>query len=350
MKLGIIGKPQSGKTTVFNAAAGQEVTVGDFSKAIHRAQIKVPDARVDRLAEIVNPKKITYAEIELLDAPGLTGQGKDAGAVEISADLRGVDAFIMVIDAFAEGARPKVDMRNLSDEMILLDAAHIESVLDKKTRKRQLSGDKSEERVIEVLTRCREALERETPIIEIGLSDEEHKLIRGFTFLTQKPLLVAVNIAENDIPRAAEIGSEYADIVSPGRREVAVLCGKIEMELVGLDATDRTAFLKDLGIAEPAMDQVIQKSYALLGLISFLTQGEKEVRAWTIPRGYTAQRAGSVIHSDIERGFIRAEVITYEDFVSLQTSAAIKAAGKMRLEGKEYVVADGDVILFRFNV
>lgn len=350
MKLGIIGKPQAGKTTVFNAAAGQEVAVGDFSKAIHRAQIKVPDPRVDRLAQIVNPKKITYAEIELLDAPGLTGQGKEAGAVEIGADLRGADALIMVVDAFSSGARPKIDMQNLIDEMILLDAAHIESILDKKTRKRQLSGDKSEERIIDVLSRCRAALEQETPIIELGLSEEEHKLIRGFTFLTQKPLLVAINIAEEDIPRAEQISAEYASVVSAGRREVAVLCGKIEMELVGLDAADRTAFLNDLGIAAPAMDQVIQKSYALLGLISFLTQGEKEVRAWTIPRGYSAPRAGSVIHSDIERGFIRAEVITYEDFVALQTPAAIKAAGKMRLEGKEYVVADGDVILFRFNV
>ena len=350
MRLGILGKPQSGKTTVFNAAAGQEVAVGDFSKAIHRAQIKVPDPRVDRLAELVNPKKITYAEIELFDAPGLSGQGKDAGSVEISADLRGADAFLMVVDAFTPGSRPKADMQSLIDEMILLDAAHIESILDKKTRKRQLSGDKSEEKLIEALKTCLESLEREKPIIEIGLAEEDAKSIRGFTFLTQKPLLVAVNIAEDDIARADEIASEYDDIVSPGKREVAVLCGKIEMELVGLDDTDRAAFLNDLGITQPAMDQVIQKSYALLGLISFLTQGEKEVRAWTIPRGFSAQRAGSAIHSDIERGFIRAEVIAYDDFVELQTPAAIKAAGKMRLEGKDYIVADGDVILFRFNV
>ncbi|MCB2231122.1 YchF family ATPase [bacterium] len=350
MRLGIIGKPQSGKTTVFNAAAGQEVAVGDFSKAVHRAQIKVPDSRVDKLAEIVNPRKITYAEIELFDAPGLSGQGKDSGSVEISADLRGADALIMVVDAFSADARPKADMQNLIDEMILLDASHIESLLDKKTRKRQLSGDKSEERLIEILQRCQQALEQETPIIEIGLADEEHKLIRGFTFLTEKPLLVAVNIGEDLIPRADEIAASYADIVSPGKREVAVLCGKIEMELVGLDDADRAAFLNDLGITAPAMDVVIQKSYALLGLISFLTQGEKEVRAWTIPRGFSAQRAGSAIHSDIERGFIRAEVITYDDFVELQTPAAIKAAGKMRLEGKDYIVADGDVILFRFNV
>jgi ribosome-binding ATPase YchF (GTP1/OBG family) len=159
-----------------------------------------------------------------------------------------------------------------------------------------------------------------------------------------------VNIAEDDLGRIDELSAEYAEFVSAGKREVVLLCGKIEMELVDLDDNDRADFMRDLGIAAPAMEQVIQKSYALLGLISFLTQGEKEVRAWTIPRGYNAQHAGGVIHSDIERGFIRAEVITYDDFIEYQTPAALKAAGKMRLEGKEYVVLDGDVMLFRFNV
>jgi len=346
----MLGKPQSGKTTVFNAAANQQVAVGDFSKAVHRAQVKVPDERVDKLAELVNPKKITYAEIELLDAPGLTGKGKDSAQAEISADMKNADAFMMVVDAFSPEARPKADVQSLVDEMILLDAAHIESLVDKKNRKAQLTGDKSEQRVIEILNRCAESLENERPISAMALADDEAKLIRGYQFLSQKPLLIVLNIGEDDISRAEQILTEYSEFVSPGKREVAVMCGAMEMELVALEDEDKQAFMDDLGIKAPALDLVIQKSYALLGLISFLTQGEKEVRAWTVPRGATAQQAGGAIHTDIERGFIRAEVIVYEDFIELKTPAAIKAAGKQRLEGKDYIVKDGDVILFRFNV
>ena len=257
---------------------------------------------------------------------------------------------MMVVDAFSADSRPKADVQSLVDEMILLDAAHIESLVEKKARKANLTGDKSEQRVIDILARCAQALDSEKPIIEIELPDDDAKLIRGYQFLTQKPLLIVLNIGEDDIPRADEILNEYSEFVSPGRREVAVMCGSIEMELVALDDEDKLAFMADLGIKKPALDLVIQKSYALLGLISFLTQGEKEVRAWTIEKGSTAQQAGGAIHSDIERGFIRAEVVAYEDFIEHKTPAALKAAGKQRLEGKEYIVADGDVILFRFNV
>jgi hypothetical protein len=350
MRLAILGKPQSGKTTVFNAAAGQQVAVGDFSKAVHRAQVKVPDDRVDKLTELVNPKKTTYAEFELLDAPGLTGKGKESGKVEISADMKNADAFMLVVDAFSADSRPKADVQSLIDEIILVDNAHIETLIGKKARKANLTGDKSEQKVIDVLQHCLEALEAEKPIIELDLTEDDARLIRGFQFLSQKPLLIVLNVAEDTIPQAETILAEYADFVSPGRREVAVVCGSIEMELVTLDPADKAAFMADLGIKKPALDLVIQKSYALLGLISYLTQGEKEVRAWTIPRGSTAQQAGGVIHSDIERGFIRAEVVAYDDFIQYQTPAALKAAGKQRLEGKEYIVADGDVILFRFNV
>ncbi|MEE8577936.1 MAG: DUF933 domain-containing protein, partial [candidate division Zixibacteria bacterium] len=210
--------------------------------------------------------------------------------------------------------------------------------------------DKSEQRVIEVLKRCYESLENEKSLIELELPEDESKLIRGFNFLSAKPILIALNIAEDDISRSDELLSEHSGFVRSGTRELAVLCGKIEMELVALDGDERAEFMADLGIGQAAMEQVIGKSYSLLGLISFLTQGEKEVRAWTIRQGATAQKAGGAIHSDIERGFIRAEVITYDDFIELKSEAAAKSAGKMRLEGKNYVVCDGDVILFRFNV
>jgi hypothetical protein len=350
MKLGIIGKPQSGKTTVFNAASGQQEAVGDYSQALHRAVIKVPDERIDCLAELVSPKKTTYAEIEFLDAPGFTGKGKESGAVEISQEVHQMDALVLVVGAFAPNAAPEKDVTDLIDEMTLGDQLAIESNIEKKGRKAKLTGDKSGMHEIELLQRCQKTLEDGTLLIDAELTADEEKSLRGFTFLTQKPLLIVVNISEDDIGKADEIRDRFSKFVAAGKRDVAVVCGKIEMELVTLNEEERKPFLEELGITTPAVEQVIQKSYALLGMISFLTAGEPEVRAWTIRKGTNAQKAAGVIHSDIERGFIRAEVVAYEDYIALKTPAAIKAAGKSRLEGKEYVMQDGDVVLFRFNV
>ncbi len=350
MKLGIIGKPQSGKTTVFNAASGQQEAVGDYSQALHRAVIKVPDERIDRLAELVSPKKITYAEIEFLDAPGFSGKGKESGSVEISQEVHQMEALILVVGAFAPNAAPARDVTDLIDEMMLADQLAIENNIEKKGRKAKLTGDKSGMQEIELLQRCQKVLESGTLLIDADLTADEEKSLRGFTFLTQKPLLIVVNISEDNIDRADQIREEFSKFVVPGKRDVAVVCGKIEMELVTLSDEERKPFLEELGIATPAVEQVVQKSYSLLGLISFLTAGEPEVRAWTIRKGTNAQKAAGVIHSDIERGFIRAEVVAYDDYISLKTPAAMKAAGKSRLEGKEYIMQDGDVVLFRFNV
>ncbi|HOD66515.1 MAG TPA: DUF933 domain-containing protein [candidate division Zixibacteria bacterium] len=350
MKLGIIGKPQAGKTTIFNAASGQQEAVGDFSQAAHRAIIKVPDPRLAVLAEIEDPKKITPAEIEFLDAPGFTGKGKEAGAVEISQEVRLMEALILVVDAFSPDAAPERDLRNLTEEMILSDLSIVEGNLDKKGRKMKLTGDKSATHDLELLETCRAQLEGEQPLIDLDMAEEDLKALRGYSFLTLKPLLIAVNIAEDALDRAGAMREGYAGLAAPGKRDVAVVCGRIEAELAALPEIERAAFLADLGIATPAVDQVIRKSYDLLGLISFLTAAKPEVRAWTIRAGTTAQRAAGVIHSDIERGFIRAEVTRFEDYARYRTPAALKAAGKTRLEGKDYVVQDGDVILFRFNV
>lgn len=350
MRLGIIGKPQSGKTTVFNAAAGQHVAVGDYSKATHRAIVKVPDPRLAELSEFIQPKKITPAEIEFVDSVGLSGKGKSSGEIEVSPELRLADAFLLVVDAFNAEAEPRKDIQDLVDEMILSDQVLIERNLEKKERKTKLTGDKSGRREIGLLKQCLEHLEQEKPLINVGLDADEQKILRGYSFLSMKPLLVVININEDDLSRAEEIEKTYNDFVDMGKREIAVSCGKVEMELVELEPDDRQQFLAELGIARPAVDLIVQKSYRLLGLISYLTAAEPEVRAWTIKIGDSAQKAAGVIHSDIERGFIRAEVTAYDDFVEYQTSAALKAAGKTRLEGKEYVVKDGDVILFRFNV
>ncbi len=349
MKLGILGAPQSGKTTIFNAASGQSEAVGDFSQATHRAVIKVPDNRLQELAALVNPKKITPAEIEFLDAPGLAGKEK-SGSVEFSAELRQMDTFIIVLNAFSSDANPEKEIRGLLEEMIILDQLLIESNLEKKQRKAKLTGDKAEQREVELLQKLLTHLQSEKPLIDLDISDEELKPVRGFQFLSLKPLLIVLNISEESLPKSQEIYDKHKHHVVPGKRELAVVCGKIEMELVTLAEDERKEFMKDLGITAPAMDQVVQKSYTLLGLISFLTAGEPEVRAWTIRRGTIAQKAAGVIHSDIERGFIRAEVTGYKDYIEYKTPAALKAAGKTRLEGKEYVVQDGDVVMFRFNV
>ncbi len=350
MKLGIIGKPQCGKTTIFNAAAGKSEAVGDFSQASHRAVIKITDPRVDFLAEIVQPRKITYAEIEFLDAPGLTGKGKDAGTLEISPELRLMDALILVVDAFSPNADPERFIPRLIDELILADLSVVENNIDKKSKKLKLTGDKSLSGELELLETCRRMLESEQPLIDLELSHTDEKCLRGYTFLSRKPLLIVLNISEDDLPRADEIRHRHAGLISPYKKDLVVICGSIEAELVSLDEEERRAFMADLDITEPAVDQVIKKAYALIGLVSFLTYGKPEARAWTIRKGTTAQKAAGAIHSDIEKGFIRAEVISYDDFVEHRTPAALKAAGKLRLEGKDYVVQDGDIILFRFNV
>ncbi len=350
MKLGIIGKPQSGKTTVFNAASGQQEAVGDFSKATHRAIIKVPDERLEKLAELVNPKKITYAEIEFLDAPGFSGKGKESTELEISSDLRQMDALMLVLDAFSPEANPKADMQDIVDEMILADQVMIETNIERRIKKIKTTNDKTAIQEVELLKKCLAHLEEEKLLIDIDISKDERKSLRGYMFMTEKPLLVVVNLAEDKIGNASEYDALFSDFISENKREVTSLCGKIEMELIALDEDDRTMFMEELGIKSPAVDIVVQKSYNLLGLISYLTAGEPEVRAWTIRKGFTAQKSAGVIHSDIERGFIRAEVIKYDDYIELGSEKAVKAAGKFRLEGKEYIVGDGDVILFRFNV
>jgi ribosome-binding ATPase YchF (GTP1/OBG family) len=234
--------------------------------------------------------------------------------------------------------------------MLLSDQVLVENNVENKSRRQQLTGDRSLGRELELLRRLLNSLEQGRPLIDENLSDDEEKLLRGYRFITLKPLLIVLNIAESDLPSQARLAGEYADLVSPGRRDVEAMCGKVQMELARLDPEEQRAFFAELGVETSARDEVVKKAYSLLGLISFLTAGPTEVRAWPIRRGTSAVRAAGTVHSDIERGFIRAEVTRYEDFIALKTAVALKAAGKTRLEGKEYVVQDGDEILFRFNV
>ncbi|MCK5125988.1 MAG: YchF family ATPase [candidate division Zixibacteria bacterium] len=352
MKIGIIGLPQSGKTTVFNAASGKAEAVGDYSKASHRAIIKVPDARLDKLSELVQPKKTTFAEIDYLDIAAFSGKGKqsDASSMNIPDDLRYSDALMVVINCFADDCTPERNFGLFLDEMILSDQVIIERNIDKKERTAKLTGDKSMASEVAVLRKCLDALENEKPISEIELNNDELRVLKGFKFLSQKPLLVVLNYSEGDIGSEQKWLDMFKDKEISGIREFVSICGNIEMEMAALDAEDRTEFLADLGIERPAMEVLIQKSYSLMGLISYFTVGEPDAHAWTIKSGTNARKGAGAVHSDIERGFIRAEVITYDDFVEHGSTPACKEAGKYHVEGKEYLIRDGDIILFRFNV
>ena len=352
MKLGIIGLPQSGKTTIFNAASGQQEAVGDYSQAAHRAVIKVPDQRLVVLSDMHQPKKTTFAEIEFLDSPGFTGKSKNGkGEPEVLHDLRLADAVVIVVDNFSPDAHPEQDLQLLTDEMVLSDLMMIENNVEKLARTIKLTGKQERARELEILQRCQEALNNDQLLIELGLSEEDRKEIRGYAFLTLKPQLITFNISEEMLPNYATIYADYEKkYCREGMRDISVICGNIEMELAALSDEDRQAFLKELNIERPVVEKFIRKSFSLLGLITFFTAGPPECRAWTLKKGSTAPKAAGTVHTDFERGFIRAEVASYDDYIVYKTLPALKAAAKLHVEGKDYVVQDGDIILFRFNI
>jgi len=351
MKLGIIGLPQSGKTTLFNAVSGHMEAVGDYSRAVHKAVIKVPDQRLKDLAGLVDPAKITHAEIEFLDAAGFSGKGKEfKGDLEITQELKLMDALVVVVDLFNPDANPERDLKVLQDEMILADMAVLEHNIGKIQHNIKLTGRQERAQELEILKRCQDVLNKEGVIAELKFGEEELRIIRGYTFLTQKPQLVVFNISEEKLPETENMQKKFSRYFREGFGEIAIICGKIEMELAQLKDDERQDFLKELNIDQPAVAKFIRQSYHLLGLISFFTIGPPEARAWTIRKGSTAPKAAGAVHTDFERGFIRAEVASYEDYMKHKTLPALKSAAKLHIEGKEYIVQDGDVILFRFNI
>lgn len=349
MKVGIVGFPQAGKTTVFNALTGLHAAVGAYgdSGKPNLGTIKVPDERIDRLSGIFSPRKTTYAEVVFVDFPG--GSERSAGVLDQATlvQMRDADALVQVVRGFPDpvtqdAADPARDIETFKNELVLADLAIVEKRLER------LRKEKGKEQEADLLQRCQSALEAEKPLRRVEFAAADERALSGFGLLSRLPLLVVVNVPEaavaEPLPDALR-GRLDADAV-PG----LALCAQIEMEIAALDDDDRKAFLADLGLRESARARFVQAAYALLDLISFLTTGEDEVRAWPIRRGTTAVRAAGKIHSDIERGFIRAEVVAYADFVQLGSEAKCREAGKLRLEGKEYVVQDGDIIHYRFNV
>jgi ribosome-binding ATPase len=344
MKVGLIGHRGSGKTTVFNMLTGLQAQVGGYGgkEEVHLGVIKVPDARIDKLSQIFKPKKTTYAEIRFTDFPPSEGDDDRKGNAALVTQMREVDAIALVLRDFEAGADPIRELNDLLTEMILADLTVVEN------RRARLKKEKARPLEEVLLERCATALENERGLRDLTFSADEENLLSGFGFLSRKPLLVLFNQAEDQAGKP--LADSHVDELKRRGLEGLGLAGKAEMEIAQLDESDREAFLKEIGIKEPARDRFIRASYRLLDLISFFTTGEDEVRAWTITQGTVARKAAGKIHSDIERGFIRAEVVTYEDFIAFGSEAKCREAGKLRLEGKDYAVKDGDIIHFRFAV
>jgi len=358
MRIGLFGFPMTGKSTLFRLLTGIEGSAhaarGDAAVGIAR----VPDTRLDRLTAMYNPRKKVPATVEYLDLAGM--EKGEASKVLPLDKLRTADALAHVVRAFRDdnvphpegSVDPARDVDLMETEFLLADQIVVEKRIEKLELQIRKTNKDEEKRELAVLARCMAALESETPLRNLEFDAAETKALRGYTFLSMKPLLVVVNADEDDASRLNEGAPAFGlgGLLERPRTAVVALSAKIESEIALLDPADADAFRSDLGIREPALERVIRASYDLLGQMSFFTVGEDECRAWTIARGTTAHRAAGAIHSDIERGFIRAELVAYDDLVAAGSWAATRDQGTLRLEGKDYVMADGDVVNFRFNV
>lgn len=359
MKVAIIGLSNSGKTTVFNALTGQNVettvyptTSGDPNLGV----VKVPDPRLDKLSEIFKPKKTTYASIEYIDYIGLT-KGDMQQNRKVFDLIKDVDAIVHVVRVFENAAvvhptgniDPLRDIDTIELELIFGDLEFVEKRLERMEQgvKRGKKPDESERKL---LVKCKDFLDREIALRDVKFSEEEQKAMRPLQFLSNKPEVVVLNVGEKDL-NTDDIKKLHSSIITRyPSLSVLTMCGRIEMEIAQLSPDDAKLFLDDLRIEEPASNKLIHMCYDILGLISFFTYLGDEVKSWTITKGTNAQKAAGKVHSDIERGFIRAEVISFEDFISAGNIHAARDKGLLRLEGKTYEVKDGDIINFRFNV
>jgi GTP-binding protein YchF len=354
MKTAIIGLPMTGKTSLFTILTGvqQETRIG--STAVRTGVAKVPDPRLDALARLFEPPKVTHAVVEYLDVPSISKESlRDPAYL---ASLRVADAFAHVLRVFQDDTIPhekgSIDpLRDLDDveiELVLSDLVVVEKRLERLEKDRKKIKDPNLDREFALLERAKALLDANTPLRQLQLDAEDEKRIRGFQFLSQKPILYVVNIGEGDAPRLHEIEAEWRGKLS-GRGHIAVtaVCGKIEAELAELPPEEAGDYLSSYGLTESGLVRLISATYAVLGLMSFLTAGEDECRAWTIPIHSTAVKAAGAIHSDFEKKFIRAEVVNWKNLLDLGGYAGVREKGLLRLEGKEYIVKDGDVLVIR---
>ena len=358
MKTGIIGLPQVGKTSLFKILTRAKLEEHGHSRQEHVGVARVPYERLDKLSALYSPKKTTYASVEFVDVAAI---GKEAlKETAFLASLRQVDALIHVLRAFEEESIPHVgpidplrDIKNVEFDLIFSDLAQVEKRLERveKDMKKQRTSELEREHAL--LVRSKAALEKEQPLRELEMTPEEKKLIKGFMFLSQKPILYAVNIGESttlggDL-EAAVSRYKLDDVAHQPNAGATAICGKVEAELAEMDDEEAAEFLASYGLHESGLVRLIRKSYELLGLISFFTTGEDECRAWTVPVGTKAQQAAGAIHTDLEHHFIRAETIRWDNLLAAGSEAAARAKGTLRLEGKEYVVQDGDVMHIRHS-
>ena len=362
MQVTIVGLPGSGKTTVFNALTGAHADTGGFSggrAAPNMGVVKVPDERLDRLSELFHPRKTVPADVTYVDVAIPAGATRE-GTInpDVLALVRNADALLHVARAFdGEGAEgppdPWRDIDALDLEFAIADLMVIEKRLEKlRTSGRHGAPAEREANAQEeaLLARLEPELSAGRPLREVALTDEDELRLRGYRFLTQKPVLAVLNIDEGQLGAATELEATGRARYAQAQTDVAALGGKIEAELAQLSEDDAALFMEDLGIAEPSRGRVIRLTYALLGLFSFFTAGEDECRAWTLRHGATAVDAAAAVHSDLARGFIRAEVVTYDDLIACGSMAEARKRGLLRSEGKTYEVRDGDVIEVLFNV